>query len=205
VIRILLVDDHYVVRMGLKAIISSDARLAVVAEADDGAQAIDYYRKHKPDVVLMDLRMPGMSGIEATRGLHREFPEARVVMLTTFDGDEDIHRALEAGARGYLLKNIPGPEFLKALHRVHSGGRYLPEAVAARLAERIPCSDLTVRELEVLQLVEKGLSNREIGEVLGVSENTTKTHLKAILGKLGVTDRTEAVTTALHRGILHLD
>lgn len=204
-IRLLLVDDHYVVRMGLKAILATDRQLAVVAECDNGNDARGLYRKHRPDLVLMDLRMPGLDGIEATRLIRNEFQEARIVMLTTFDGDENIHRALQAGAAGYLLKNIPGPEFLAAIHRIHDGQRFLSPPVARRLAARIPCSDLTLKEMDALRMLGKGFSNREIGELLGVSENTIKSHLKIVYAKLGVSDRAEAVSVALQRGILHFD
>lgn len=201
-IRVLLVDDHDVVRMGLKAILANDSRMEVAGEAADGLEAIEQFRILKPDLVLMDLRMPRMGGIEATAKICAEHPSAHVVMLTTFDGDDEIYRALRAGARSYLLKNARAPEFLAALHLVHSGQRYLPKHVSNRIAERTPCSDLTAKELEVLRLLGKGLANREIGEVLGVSENTIKTHLKTIFAKLQVSDRTEALAVALNRGIV---
>jgi len=204
-IRLLLADDHYVVRMGIKAILSSDAAMIVVAEAENGPEALAKTLEHRPDVVLMDVRMPSGNGIEATRAIRAQCPGARVVMLTTHDGDEDIHRALEAGAHGYLLKNTPGPEMIRAIREVRAGGRYLPPAVARRLAEREPCAELSPKQLEVLALLAKGLSNREIGGILGVSENTAKTHVKAVMAKLDVNDRTEATVVALERGILHLD
>jgi DNA-binding NarL/FixJ family response regulator len=204
-IRLLLVDDHYVVRMGLRGVFEDEPDLAVVAEAEDAAQALARFREHRPDVTLMDVRLPGSNGIDATKAIRAEFPTARIVMLTTYDGDEDIHRALAAGALGYLLKSAPGPELLAAIRAAHAGRAFLPEPVRRRLAERGEHAALTTRELEVLQLITKGLNNREIGEVLGISTNTTKAHLKHILAKLGVADRTEAATSALQRGILHFD
>jgi len=203
--RLLLVDDHDVVRMGLRAMLATDRRMKVIAEGHDGEEAIALYREHQPDLVLMDVRMPGMDGIKATRRLCGEFPDAIVVMLTTFDGDEDIHRALAAGARSYLLKSMTGPDFLAALHRILAGQRYLPPAVASRLAERTPCADLTAKEHEVLRLLGRGFGNREMAEVLGVSENTVKTHLKVIYAKLDVNGRAEAISVALQRGILHVE
>jgi len=202
-IRILVADDHSLVRVGLVAVLEFQPDLAVVAQAENGAQVLELYRLHRPDVTLMDMRMPELGGLEATARIRGEFPEARILMLTTFDGDEDIHRALQAGARGYLLKNIPAEELALAIRTVHAGQVYLPAAVARRLAERNVGADLTARELEVLRLIVKGYSNREIGQMLGFSENTAKFHLKGILNKLDVSDRTEAATTALQRGYLH--
>jgi DNA-binding NarL/FixJ family response regulator len=202
-IRLLVVDDHYVVRMGLRTILEDQSELLIVADAEDGTQAMNLFRLHRPDVTLMDLRMPGMSGELTTSAIRKEFPEARIIMLTTFDGADDIHRALQAGACGYVFKNVPGDELVRAINSVHGGERYIPAAVAQRLAERSPQSDLTSREYEVLQLLTKGLCNREIGELLGVSENTVKAHVKHIFSKLEVNDRTEAVTAAFHRGLVH--
>jgi len=204
-IRILLVDDHYVVRMGLAAILQMEPDMSLVAEADDAERALEEFRKHRPDVTLLDIRMPGVSGVEATRRIRAEFPEARVVMLTTSDGDETIFQAVKAGTSGYLLKNAPGDELIAAIRQVHAGERYLPRAVASRLAERNPDASLTPRELEVLELLTKGLTNREIGELLGFSTNTAKAHLKHILSKLEVSDRTEATRAAVQRGILDLN
>jgi DNA-binding NarL/FixJ family response regulator len=203
-IQMLIVDDHHLVRIGLAAILDLEPGLAVVAQAEDGLQAVDSYRRHQPDVTLMDVRMPGLGGVETTVAIRKEFPGARVIMLTTFDGDEDIHRAMQAGACGYLLKNVSADELVKAIKAVHAGERYLAAEVARRLAERNAASDLTARELEVLELLVKGLSNREIGRLLGFSENTAKFHVKGILGKLDASDRTEAATAALQRGYLHL-
>jgi DNA-binding NarL/FixJ family response regulator len=204
-IRLMLVDDHYVVRMGLQAVFQFESDLQVVAEAEDGQQAIDLFQEHQPDVTLMDLRMPGLSGLETTIRIHESFPSARIVMLTTFDGDEDIFRALEAGATGYLLKNAPRRDLVSAIRKVHAGERYIPEAVARRLAERIGTTALSERETEVLRLAGKGFGNKEIARLLEVTEHTAKAHMKNILEKLGVGDRTEAITVALQRGILHLD
>ena len=160
-IRILLVDDQYVVRMGLAAILQMDPDISLVAEADDAERALEEFRKHRPDVTLMDIRMPGVSGVEATRRIRAEFPEARVVMLTTSDGDETIFQAVKAGTSGYLLKNAPGDELIAAIRQVHAGERYLPRAVASRLAERNPDASLTPRELEVLELLTKGHQSRD--------------------------------------------
>jgi two-component system NarL family response regulator len=204
-IRILLADDHAVVREGLAAMISRRADMQVVAEAENGARAVELARQHKPDVILMDLRMPQMSGVEALARIRAEQPEARVIVLTTFDGDEDIYRALQAGARAYLLKDTPRDELLEAIRAVHAGQKRLPLEVAAKLAERVTAPELTPRELEVLRLIVAGNSNKEIGAVLSIAEGTVKIHVNNLLGKLGVADRTQAVTEALKRGIVHLD
>lgn len=202
VIRILLVDDHFVVRTGLRAILEDEPDLSVVAEAEDGRQAVELFRVHRPDVTLMDLRMPGLDGVEATRHIREEFPQARVIMLTTYDGDQDINRAVRAGASGYVLKDLTGSELVRAVKAVHEGKTYMPEAVASRLAESLSRPELTPRELEVLKMVVKGLSNKEIADALEMSEHTAKTHLKSILAKFGVRDRTEAATAALQRGFV---
>ena len=204
-IRILIVDDHFIVRIGLLTSIKMAPDLMVVAEASTGAQAIELYRRHPPDVVLMDLRLPDLSGIEATAALHKEFPDVRIIIISTFDSDEDVYRAFQAGARGYLLKNVLGGELARAIQTVNAGDRYIPPEIARRLSEHRPGSDLTPREMEVLRLLLKGLSNKEIADLLGFTENTAKFHVKSILGKLRARDRTEAATAALPRGILHLD
>lgn len=204
-IRLLLVDDHTIVRMGLRGIIAAEPDLRVVAEAENGPQALEQYRQHRPDVTLMDLRMPGWDGVETTLRIRREFREARILMLSTYDGDHDIRRALQAGANGYVLKNTSGEELVRAIKAVQEGQRYLPGAVAASLAAGLAHPALTPRELEVLQLVAKGLANKEIADVLSMTEHTAKAHLKSILAKLGVRDRTEAATTALRRGLVRLD
>ena len=202
---VLSADDHPLIRSGLEAVISSEPDLQMVAEAANGEEAIELYRKHRPDVVLMDLRMPIMDGLTATKAILAEFPDAKIVALTTYEGDEDIHRALTAGARGYLLKDMMRSELLNVIRTVRGGQRSIPPAVAARLAEYTPRVELTPRELEVLALLGKGFSNPEIANVLGRTESTVKVHVSNILEKLGVTDRTEAVTVAIQRGILHLD
>jgi DNA-binding NarL/FixJ family response regulator len=203
-IRIMLVDDHFLVRMGLIGTLGAEEDMAVVAEAENGSEAISQFRRVHPDVTLMDLRMPGMDGVEATAAIRREFPKARVVVLTTYDGDEDIHRALEAGAAGYLLKEIQREDLLRAVRDVHAGRRYLPPQVAARVAERPHGCDLTGREQAVLERIVGGMSNRQIGDDLSISEGTVKTHVNSILGKLGVTDRTQATVAAIGRGIVRL-
>ena len=204
-IRLLVVDDHFFVRMGLTGSLNAEPDLRVVAEADNGTLAIKLFREHRPDVVLMDGRLPGLSGVETLAALRREFPDARVLMLSIDEGEEDVYRALQAGAAGYLPKATQLQELLKAIRAVHAGERFLPPALAARLAERGPGATLTARELEVLELVSKGLSNREIAAALGCSETTAKWHLKNIMSKLDVTDRTEAKRVAVERGILHVE
>ena len=203
-IRIIVVDDQAVVRQGFVSLISTVADMRVIAEGTNGREAVALYREHRPDVVLMDLRMPEMGGVEAISAIRREFSDAKVIVLTTYDGDEDIYRSLQAGAQGYLLKDMFFDELESAIRAVHAGGRKIPGVVAERLAGRMGGSDLTGRELEVLELIVRGRSNKEIGAALGISEATVKSHINSILGKLGVTDRTQAATTALQRGIVHL-
>jgi two-component system, NarL family, response regulator len=205
-IRVLIADDHPVVREGVAAMIERRPDMTVVGEAATGREAVAAYRAAQPDVVLMDLRMPDMTGVEAIGAIRGEFPGARIIVLTTYDGDEDIYRGLQAGARAYLLKDAPRDDLLDAIRAVHAGQSRIPPAVAARLAERVLAGpELTARELEVLQGIVAGRSNKEIGAALGISEGTVKAHVNNILGKLGVNDRTQAVTTALQRGIVHLD
>jgi two-component system NarL family response regulator len=204
-IRVLVADDNFLVRLGLGAVLNVQSGMTVIAEAGNGRQAVELFRQHTPDVVLMDLRMPLMTGVEATKAIRSEYPGARIIVLTTYDGDEDIYRALQAGARAYLLKDVLREDLLAAIRAVHAGQRHIPPAVAARLAERLPLSDLTARELEVLNLIVKGMSNSEIGAALTISTGTVKIHVNNILSKLGVSDRTQAATTALQRGIVHLD
>jgi DNA-binding NarL/FixJ family response regulator len=181
-----------------------EADLQVVAEASNGEEALESYREHRPDVVLMDLRMPVMDGLTAARAILAEFPEARIIVLTTYDGDEDIYRALDAGAKGYLLKDMLRTEVLNVIRTVHVGKRGIPAPIATRLAEHTPRIALTPRETEVLELVAQGYTNLEIARLIGRTEGTVKVHLKNILQKLNVQDRTEAVTTALQRGFIHL-
>lgn len=203
-IGVLVADDHFVVRMGLTALVKTEPDIEVVAEAADGTQAVERYAEHQPDLVLMDLRMPVKDGIQATSEIRQRFPKARILMLTTFDGDEDIHKALEAGAQGYVLKDSTSETLIPALHAVAAGKRWIPKDIAARLAFRNTFEELTDREVEVLQQLAKGLANKEIAQVLGITEYTVKDHIKNILGKLRVADRTEAVTAAIQRGIIHL-
>lgn len=203
-IRILVADDHYIVRMGLAALVSTEEGMEVVGEAVNGAQAVELYATLRPDLVLMDLCMPGKDGIQASTEIRARFPDARILMLTTFDGDEDIHRALQAGAQGYLLKNSTGESLIPAIRTVAAGQRWIPREVAGRLNARKLFEELTAREVEVLQQLSRGMANREIAEALAISEHTVKDHLKNILGKLHADDRTEAVTKAISRGIIHL-
>jgi DNA-binding NarL/FixJ family response regulator len=204
-IRLMIVEDHAIVRQGLAALLRMVPEFVIVAEAEDGRQAIEQYRKHQPDVTLMDLRLPQMNGVDAIGRIRLEFPNARIIVLTTFDGDEDIFRALQAGARGYLLKGMSGEELMEAIRSVYAGKSRIPAPVAERLAERMSAPALTSRETEVLELIVGGNSNKEIAGALNISEATVKTHINSLLGKLGVTDRTQAATTALQRGIVHLD
>ena len=204
-IRILAVDDHQLIRAGLSAFLGTEVGMEVVAQASNGEEAIERYRELRPDVVLMDLSMPVMDGLEATRAILDEFADARIVVLTTYDGDEDIHRALEAGARGYLLKDMLVDEMAEVIRAVSQGRTSVPRAVAAKLAGYAPRVPLTPRETEVLSLVAKGLSNAEVAQRIGRAEGTVKVHVKNILQKLGVDDRTDAVTTAMRRGFIRLD
>lgn len=204
-IRVLMADDHPVVRMGIQALLAHESDMAVVGEAGDGGEVVALYREHEPDVVLMDLRMPGQDGVAAIRAIVDADPDARIVALTSYEGDADIYRALDAGACGYLIKDMLGAEVVAAIRSAAAGRRVIPPEVAGRLAEFVPRVDLTPREQDVLRLAAKGLRNRDIARVIGRAEETVKVHLKHIMAKLGVEDRTEAVTLALQRGILHLD
>jgi DNA-binding NarL/FixJ family response regulator len=203
-IRILIVDDHDVVRRGLAAILSTEEDFEMVAEARTAAEAISLFREHQPDIVLMDLRLPDNSGIEAARAIRSEFAGARVIALTSYDGDQDIYRALEAGVRGYLLKDSVHTEVPRAIRTVHGGKRYIPGDVTDHLNEFFPEVALTPREVQVLSLVARGFGNKEVADVLGTASGTVKMQIQSILGKLGAKDRTHAVTIALRRGILHL-
>jgi two-component system, NarL family, response regulator len=203
-IRILLVDDHPALRRGLTTIIHDCPDMKVIAEAGSGEQAIAQFRTHRPDVTLMDLRMNGMSGAEATAAIRREFPDARVIMLTTYEGDADIHRAIAVGARGYLLKSMLPEQQMAAIRRVHAGRRAIPDEVAAQLADHFAFEHLSAREIEILDLAAGGRRNKQIGEQLGVSEDTIKTHMSSILAKLDASDRTHAVAIAMRRGIIRL-
>jgi len=203
-IRIMVVDDHFVVRMGLVGSINIEPDMIVETEASNGQQAIANFQQYRPDIVLMDLRLPGMSGVEATSAICKEFPDASIIMLSTHDSEEDIYRSLRAGARTYLLKTALREELIHTIRAVHSGERCISPAIGARLAERMTHAELTSRELEVLKLIAKGRSNKEIGSALQIAEVTVKLHVSHILAKLKVNDRTQAATTALQRGILHL-
>lgn len=203
-IRIMTVDDHPIYRGGLASLIAAYADMRLVAEATNGREAVDKFRENQPDVTLMDLSMPVMNGVEAISLITEEFPDARIIALTTWDGDADIHRALEAGARGYLLKDVVSEEVADAIRQVHAGRRSIPLDVAQRLAEFTPRIELTEREAEVLTYMARGLSNKEIGAAVGRTEGTIKVHVLHILQKLNAADRTEAVTIGLQRGIIHL-
>lgn len=205
IIRVMTADDHPVVRAGLSALLANESDLELVAEARDGAEALEMYEAHKPDVVLMDLRMPRMDGVDAIERIRQANPNARIVALTSYEGDTDIYRALNAGAYGYLLKDMLGTELVVAVRAAAAGKRVIPPEVAARLAEFTPRSDLTERETEVLQLAAKGMRNRDIATAIGRTPETVKVHLKHVMEKLRVHDRTEAVIQAVRRGIIHLD
>ncbi len=204
-VRVLCVDDHPLVRKGIASIIANEPNLELVGEADNGRDAVQRYRELAPDVVLMDLRMREMDGVEATREIRASFPDARIIALTSFDGDQDIYRALDAGVRGYLLKESAHTEVVKAIVTVHTGRRLLSAGVAERLSECLPQAALTSRETEVLELVAKGFSNKQIAEVLGTAAGTVKMHVQNVLAKLEASDRTHAVTIAVRRGIVRLD
>lgn len=203
-INILLVDDHPIVREGLAALIERRGEMRVVAEAAEGETAVALYAQHQPDVVLIDLRMPGMGGVAAITAVRQQFPTARFIILTTYDGDEDIYRGLQAGAMAYLLKDTPRQELLDTIRAVYAGQKRIPPEVAAKLTERMLGPALTEREQAVLDLIVRGRSNKEIGQELSITEGTVKAHVNNVLGKLGVNDRTQAVTEALRRGLAHL-
>jgi len=202
-IRVLVVDDHPLMRTGIAAMLNREADVAVVGEAGDGREAIERYRELRPTVTLMDLRMPELDGIASIEAIIGEFPDARIIVLTTYEGDVDIHRALVAGACGYLLKGMVGAEVVSATRTAARGDRVIPAVVAQRLAEHTPRVDLTEREHAVLELVAKGLRDKDIARVIGRTEHTAKIHVKSILAKLGAADRTEAVSIAMARGYLH--
>ena len=203
-IRVFSVDDHPLLREGIAAIINSQQDMTLVAHATNGREAVHRFREHLPDVTLMDLRLPDISGIDALIAIRNEFPDARIVMLTTFEGDVEIQRALAAGARGYILKSMPPQELADAVRQVHGGRKRIPSQIAEQLAEHLGDELLTDRERDVLQHVATGSRNREIGERLFISEETVKVHVKHIMEKLGANDRTEAVTIAVRRGIIQL-
>jgi len=202
-IKVLIVDDHPLMRVGIAAIIDGRPEMMTVAQAGSGEEAVTLYERYLPDITLMDLRLPKMSGVEAIRKIRRLHPEARFVILTTYEGDEDIHQALEAGAQGYIIKGMPYESLIEALQRVHAGGRFLPLPVKRALASRTPDSDLSHRERQVLKLLATGNSNKKIGELLGITEATVKSHVSTILMRLNAADRTQAVVAALQRGLVH--
>lgn len=203
--RIMVVDDHFMVRMGLSSSLNAEPDMEVVAEAANGEAALEQYRKHHPSLVLMDVRLPGMSGPEAVAAIIHEFPDARILMLSTHSGEEDIYRSLQFGARGYILKSVMREQLLRAIRDVCEGKHYVDPAVASLLAERLAQRSLTSRELEVLKMVAKGMGNKEIAAKLSIAEVTVKLHVSHVLEKLNVRDRTEAATAALRRGIISLD
>lgn len=203
VISILLVDDHYMLRVGLKGILSVKPEFSIIGEAEDGAGALEFFRKSAPDVTLMDLRMPGMGGVESTAAILREFPDAKIIMLTTYDSDEEVYRGMKAGAKGYVLKRVRSAELVEAIKTVYRGGTYFSQEAKRRFAEHDHGSELTDRELEVLQHIAKGLSNQEIGRLIGCSSFTVKFHVQNILQKLAAADRAEAVAIGFRRGIIH--
>ena len=203
-IRVFSVDDHPLLREGIATLVNNQPDMVLVGEASTGAEAIQQFRQHLPDVTLLDLRLPDMSGIDVLIALRSEFPEARIVMLTTFEGDVEVQRALQAGARGYLLKNMPPVELLDVIRQVHGGKKRIPPEIASQLLEHLSDEGLTEREVEVLREVADGNRNREIAERLFISEETVKVHIKHIMEKLGAADRTQAVAIGVRRGIIHL-
>ena len=204
-IKVIVVDDHPLMRVGIAAIINARTDMTVVAQAGTGEEAISLFHQHTPDITLMDLRLPGkLGGVEAIAAIRAKSPNARFIVVTTYDGDEDIHRALEAGAQGYVIKGMPYQTLVDALQKVHAGGRFLPAPVARALASRAPHSQLSSRELEVLHLLVSGNSNKDIANLLGITEATVKSHVSTILMRLDVEDRTQAVVAALQRGLVHL-
>jgi two-component system NarL family response regulator len=204
-IRILIVDDHPVIRSGLTSMLGTKPDLEIAAAASSGAEALSILEREQVDILLLDLRMPGMSGIDVLRALHGKPSSPRTIILSTYEMDEDIYRAVQAGARGYLIKSTSQDEIVDAIKTVHSGTLYLPRHIAQRLTERIGRQELTPREIEILEMLAKGLTNKEIGKVFGISENTARNHVNSIIQKLEVSDRTEAATTALLRGIIQFD
>jgi DNA-binding NarL/FixJ family response regulator len=203
-IKVMVVDDHPLMRVGVASIVNARSDMTVAAQAGSGEESVTLFFKHKPDVTLMDLRLPGMTGVDAIHTIRSTHPKARFVVLTTYEGDADIHRALEAGAQGYVIKGMPYQTLVDAIRRVHAGGCFLPPPVARALASRMPDSELSAREQEVLRLLASGKSNKDIASLLGIAEATVKCHVSAILLRLDVSDRTQAVVTALQRGLIHL-
>ena len=203
-IRVMIADDHPIVCLGLATMIDSQPDMTVVAQASNGREAVEMFTQHTPDVTLIDLRMPEMSGVDAIKAIRARHPGAVFIVLTTYQGDEDIHKAMAAGAQGYLLKGMPHDDLLEAIRRVKGGSQYLPPSVRSSLANRLPSSELSPRELQILELIVKGLSNKQIADRLGITEGTVKWHVNAILGRMNVSDRTQAAVAALNRGIVQL-
>src|SRR3954469_1934396 len=203
-IRLLIVDDHFVVRIGLTSALNLEPDMRVVAEARNGREAVGLFERHRPDVVVMDYQLPEMNGAEATAEIRRKWPEARVIVLSVDKGEEDVHRAVQAGASGYLPKSAEPRELVEAIRAIHSGGQYFPAAISAALSQRQARGKLSEREQEVLVMIVRGRSNKEIAAALGISENTGKVHTTKLFEKLNVADRLEAATAAIQRGIVHL-
>jgi two-component system NarL family response regulator len=204
-IRVLIVEDHFMVRVGLTAIINSESDMAVVAEAKNGLDALDVFARHRPDVALVDLRIPGLDGLKVIERIVEQYPDAKVIVISTYGGDEDIYRAIEAGARGYYLKHVEGDELVTAIRAVDAGETRLPAEVATRLAERVSRTPLSPRELEVFQLMARGLSNHEIAATLSISEGTVRVHVSHALLKLGCNSRTQAIAEGFRRGIVQVE
>lgn len=203
-IRVMIADDHPVIRNGLTTMVTYTPNMEVIAEATTGSEAVEQFRQHQPDVTLMDLRMPEMGGVDAIIAIRQEFPNARIIILTTYEGDEDVYRGLQSGASGYIFKNVPMDEIVKAIQTVHSGKKYIPPEVGEKLSERLSRPQLTRREQEVLQLVAQGKTNQDIANELHLSESAIKYHVNNILSKLGVSDRTQATIAAIKRGFVNL-
>lgn len=203
-IRVLTIDDHPLVREGIAALISNQADMSLVAQAASGKEAIQRFREHQPDVALMDVRLPDMSGIDAMITIRSEFPDARIIIVTSSEGDAEMRRALQGGARGYMLKSMPPKELLDAIRKVYAGKKGIPQEIAAKLADHYSEETLTDREVEILQQIAEGNGNRDIADKLFISEGTVKVHVKHIMEKLGANDRTQAITIAVRRGIIHL-
>lgn len=203
-IRIMLVEDHILMRMGLVSATRIEADMVVVAEVEDGKKVLENFRKHKPDVVLLDLRLPGMDGIQVIKALRQESPNARIVVLSSYGGGDDVTQAIQSGASGYVLKNMPLQQVIEAVRVVHLGGQYIPREIASRMSQRLH-SDMSSREIEVLRLIAQGRSNKEIAAALGIVEGTVKAHVTNIFAKLGAVDRTQAITIAMKRQILQLE